>query len=131
MADRKPAAERLQSVITYPLPHWWRSALNLLQQADMLIGGFPRSQRPGDVRGASHPAELRFHADQRSSDHTALIGLIRETGPHVVSLVEVDEPSGMPSSLVNVADSCGMHGYLCRPSSSAAPAQPGDSGTRC
>ena len=37
----------------------------------------------------------------------AVIGLIRETGPHVMSLVEVDEPSGMPSSLVNETDSCG------------------------
>lgn len=37
----------------------------------------------------------------------AVIGLIRNTSPHVVSLVEVDEPAGTPSSLETVASSCG------------------------
>lgn len=37
----------------------------------------------------------------------AVAGLIRETVPHVVSLVEVDEPWGLPSVLAEVAATCG------------------------
>jgi endonuclease/exonuclease/phosphatase family metal-dependent hydrolase len=37
----------------------------------------------------------------------AVSALIRETGPDVVSLVEVNEPWGAPSVLAEVADACG------------------------
>jgi endonuclease/exonuclease/phosphatase family metal-dependent hydrolase len=37
----------------------------------------------------------------------AVAALIRETRPHAVSLVEVNEPWGAPSALAKVADECG------------------------
>jgi endonuclease/exonuclease/phosphatase family metal-dependent hydrolase len=37
----------------------------------------------------------------------AVAALIRDTGPHVVSLVEVNEPWGAPAALTEVADRCG------------------------
>ena len=37
----------------------------------------------------------------------AVIELVRSTGPDAVSLVEVDEPWGLPSTLGRVAKECG------------------------
>ena len=40
---------------------------------------------------------------------TAVTALIRETSPDVVSLVEVNEPLGMPATLAQLAEECGYN----------------------
>lgn len=70
---------------------------------------------PADSDNESHGGDLRIlhwniHSWRDASavpNQDAVVGLIRDTRPHVVSLVEVDEPLGMPSSLETVASSCG------------------------
>jgi endonuclease/exonuclease/phosphatase family metal-dependent hydrolase len=45
--------------------------------------------------------------DHGQPNAEAVTALIREVGPHVVSLVEVNEPLGHPATLAQIADECG------------------------
>lgn len=65
-----------------------------------------------------------------TSNLEAIADLISGIDPHVVSLVEVDEPWGQPDSSVNWRTALGTRGYLCQASSSVAIRQSAALATR-
>lgn len=66
----------------------------------------PRDDRPVELR-VLHWNIHSWQDDNGGSNIDAVTNLIRETGPHVVSLVEVDETWGERSALEAVADATG------------------------
>jgi endonuclease/exonuclease/phosphatase family metal-dependent hydrolase len=67
-----------------------------------------RSAPPPDGRLTILHWNIHSWRDQDgNSNLTAVTGLIGETAPHLVSLVEVDENWGAPAALREVADRCG------------------------
>jgi len=72
--------------------------------------GTPQAAERGDGRNELRVLHWNVHswqdADGEPNDE-AVVNVIRENMPHAVSLVEVNEPWGMPSILAEVAAGCG------------------------
>ena len=64
-------------------------------------------------------------------NHEAVLRLIGQTSPDMVSLVEVNEPWGRPAALRDLAGPAGTPGSSSRPWSSAATRLTAATATRC
>jgi endonuclease/exonuclease/phosphatase family metal-dependent hydrolase len=82
----------------------------------MMGPGTPEATEHGGGRNELRVLHWNIHSWRDTDGEPnaeAVVNLIRENMPHAVSLVEVNEPWGMPSILAEVAAKCGYSWTFC------------------